>query len=283
MATTKGGLIKQATEQKQVAPQQQTLKGIVAGMEGQIARALPPAITPERFTRIVLTTLSSNPQLQKCTPNSFLGAMMTAAQLGLEVNSPLGESYLIAYRNKGQLECQFQLGYKGLLSLAYRGGMSSVSCHEVYENDTFEYELGLTPKLKHIPALKDRGEVILVYATYHTKDGGFGFEVMSMDDIRRHRDKFSKAANSSFSPWSTSPIEMAKKTVVKSLLKLAPLAAEQMKAVATDETIKSSISENMTDLNDETVIDITPEGATVNTETGEIIEEDIPFEGSLND
>lgn len=69
---------------------------------------------------------------------------MQAAQLGVEPNTPLGQAYLIPYRNHGQLECQFQLGYKGLIDLAYRSGeITSISAHEVCENDDFEYELSL--------------------------------------------------------------------------------------------------------------------------------------------
>ena len=80
---------------------------------------------------------------------------MQAAQLGVEPNTPLGQAYLIPYRNHGQLECQFQLGYKGLIDLAYRSGeITSISAHEVCENDDFEYELSLDEKLKHKPALK---------------------------------------------------------------------------------------------------------------------------------
>lgn len=51
---------------------------------------------------------------------SFLAALMNAAQLGLEPNTPLGQAYLIPYKNKSVLECQFQIGYKGLIDLAYR-------------------------------------------------------------------------------------------------------------------------------------------------------------------
>lgn len=87
-----------------------TIKDYVNQMEGEIAKALPSVITPERFTRIVLSAISNNPELAQCTSKSFLGAMMQAAQLGLEPNTPLGQAYLIPYRNKGILECQFQLG-----------------------------------------------------------------------------------------------------------------------------------------------------------------------------
>ena len=279
MATVKGGLIQKQTN----APANsgaRSIKDLVVQMESQIAKALPSVLTPERFTRMVLTAMSNNPQLQKCTPNSFLGAMMQAAQLGVEPNTPLGQAYLIPYHNHGTFEVQFQLGYKGLIDLAYRSGeITDISAHEVYENDTFEYELGLEPKLKHIPALQDRGNVILYYAVYHTKNGGYGFEVMSVDDIRQHKNKFSKAAGKGFSPWATNFDEMAKKTVIKKLLKYAPIKTEFVRAVAQDETIKTNLSANMADEPDVMTIDVeetAPEPDVPNNvdlETGEIKEE----------
>jgi hypothetical protein len=108
--------------QNQLAQTQQGNKPMqqyIKSMEGEIAKALPSVITPERFTRIVLSAISVNPKLAECTPKSFLGAMMTSAQLGLEVNTPLGQAYVIPYMNHGVMEAQFQLGYKGLTSDMY--------------------------------------------------------------------------------------------------------------------------------------------------------------------
>lgn len=280
MATVKGGLIKkQASVQAESVSGVRSIKDLVVQMGPQIAKALPTVLTPERFTRMVLTAMSTNPQLQQCTPNSFLGAMMQAAQLGVEPNTPLGQAYLIPYRNHGTMEAQFQLGYKGLIDLAYRSGeITDISAHEVYENDTFEYELGLTPKLKHIPALTNRGNVILYYAVYHTKNGGYGFEVMSAEDIQNHRNKFSKAAGKGFSPWSSNFDEMAKKTVIKKLLKYAPIKTEFVRAIAQDETIKTSISENMADEPDIMTIDAETIPPNIDPETGEIKTEPIPNE-----
>ena len=153
--------------------QPKTMKDFVQSMSTEIAKALPSVITPERFTRMTLTAISNNPQLAECTPKSFLGAMMSAAQLGVEPNTPLGQSYLIPYRNKGVLECQFQLGYKGLLDLAWRSGeITSIYAETVYENDEFSYELGLNPDLKHVPARENRGNPIFFYAVFVTKSGG---------------------------------------------------------------------------------------------------------------
>ena len=90
-----------------------TIPDMVKAMMPEIKRALPAVITPERFTRIALSALNNTPALQQCTPMSFLAALMNAAQLGLEPNTPLGQAYLIPYKNKGTMECQFQIGYKG--------------------------------------------------------------------------------------------------------------------------------------------------------------------------
>lgn len=254
------GIVK--TQQENKKP---SLQGLIRAMEPEIKKALPSVITPERFTRMVFTALSSNKKLQACTPESFLGAMMQAAQLGVEPNTPIGQAYLIPYGN----QVQFQLGYKGLIDLAYRSGeVQSIQAHEVHENDTFEYELGLDPKLKHIPAMKDRGAVVLYYAVIKLKNGGEGFEVMSRDDV----DQFARAKSKTYKngPWQTDFDEMAKKTVLKKVLKYAPLKSDFAKQVKEDETIKSNISENMADLPDETV--------TIDAEAQTPQDEEIPFD-----
>lgn len=276
---TSGGLAKKQQEIKQEQGKPLGLRALIAKMEPEIKKALPSVITPERFTRMVFTALSTNPQLLNCTPGSFLGSMMQAAQLGLEPNTPLGQAYLIPYKNHGNMECQFQLGYKGLIDLVYRSEeVTDIQAHEVYENDEFEYELGLNPKLKHIPALKDRGEVIMYYAVFHTKNGGYGFEVMSKDDVKSFAAKTSQAYASSYSPWKKYFDEMAKKTVLKKALKYAPLKTDFVRQIETDESVKSSISADMTDLPDEKMVTIDAEEAKEAVPETKS-DEDIPWPG----
>ena len=232
------GLIAKTQAEVAEAKKPKTLKDFVQQMEGQFAKALPKVITADRFTRIALTALSSNPKLMGCDRNSFIGALMNAAQLGLEPNTPLGQAYLIPFKNNklGITECQFQIGYKGLLDLAYRSGeVATVQAQVVYENDKFEYELGLEPKLVHIPADGDRGAAVRVYAVFKLKNGGYSFEVMSMEDVKRHAQKYSKAF--SYGPWQTNFEEMAKKTVLKKVLKYAPIRSDFIvDAVQKDDT-----------------------------------------------
>lgn len=241
------GQIQKAASQAVAKRGPTSIQDYIKVMAPEIKKALPSVMTPERFTRITLSALSTNPQLGGCTPKSFLGAMMTAAQLGLEPNTPLGQAYLIPYRNKGILECQFQLGYKGLIDLAYRSGdVTMIQAHTVYSNDEFEYELGLDPKLRHIPAKTDRGEPVWFYAMFKTKSGGYGFEVMSKADVDAHASRYSQAfRRGSSSPWQTNYEEMAKKTVLKRVLKYAPLKSEFVRGITQDETIKTQISEDM--------------------------------------
>lgn len=221
-----------------------SIADLIKAMEPQIKRALPSTITPERFTRIALSALNTTPKLKECTQMSFLSALMNAAQLGLEPNTSLGQAYLIPYKNKGVYEVQFQIGYKGLLDLAYRSPqLQTVQAHCVYENDIFSYELGLEPQLVHKPAMDNRGELRCVYAMFRLQNGGFGFEVMSKAAIEAHAKQYSKSYNSSFSPWTTDFEAMAKKTVIKQVLKYAPMRTDYVHAVTVDDTSATEFAE----------------------------------------
>lgn len=271
MATTKGGLAA-AKKAAPAASPMKNMQDLILSMKGQIEAALPSVITGERFARMVLTAMSNTPQLASCTPKSFLGAMMQAAQLGLEPNTPLGEAYLIPFRNHGTLECQFQVGYKGMISLAHRSGLY-VQAHEVHENDDFEVEYGLDPKLVHKPVFKDRGAVVAYYGMWKDKDGNYGFEVMSREDVEAHARKYSQSYGKGFSPWKSNFDEMAKKTVIKKALKYAPLTTEFIRGITADGTIKTEISKDMVDVRDETNytdIQAEPVPDNVDPATGEV-------------
>ena len=79
------------------------------------------AVTAERFTRIALTEFRRNPKLLDCTEQSLLGGLLLSAQLGLEIGGPLGQSWLIPFRDTktGTSEAIWILGYKGIIALAY--------------------------------------------------------------------------------------------------------------------------------------------------------------------
>lgn len=267
MATTES-----MKNQLQKSEKPKTLKDYMKSYENEIARALPSVLTPERFSRMVMTSVSKTPKLAQCTPASFLGAMLTAAQLGLEPNTPLGQAYLIPYGK----ECQFQIGYKGLIDLANRSGeIKNIEAHIVYEKDEFDFEYGLDSRLRHKPSMDpDKGSPVWVYAVYRLVNGGYGFEVMSYDDVIAHGRKYSKTFNNG--PWKTNPDEMAKKTVLKKVLKYAPMRSDFVRGLAQDETRQSIEIDDDGDINivPDDAEAPTPENAIeIDPNTGEVSQE----------
>ena len=211
-------------------------------MEGEIAKALPRHMTPERLARVALTTIRTTPKLLECNINSLMAAVMQAAQLGLEPGL-IGQCYIIPYGK----EATFIVGYKGMIDLARRSGnIESIYAHSVYENDSFDIEYGLEQKLAHKPNFEgDRGKFKGAYMVAKFKDGGYYFEYMPKSDIDKRRAR-SKASGSG--PWVTDYEEMAKKTVIRHAFKYLPISIEVMKSMEQDETIKTEIGEDMAEI-----------------------------------
>ncbi|AHJ88637.1 RecT-like ssDNA annealing protein [Geobacillus phage GBK2] len=245
---------------------QQVVGEYIKTMMPSIQQVLPKHLDAERMARLALNVIRTNPLLLQCNMPSLLGAVLEAAKLGLEPGL-LGQAYIVPYKNhkaseaagKDVYEAQFIIGYRGLIDLVRRSGqVSTIAAHAVHENDVFEYEYGLNDKLVHKPALKDRGAVIAYYAIAKMKDGGYSFLVMSKEDIEKHRDKYSKAKK--YSPWVDEFDAMAKKTVLRQLIKYLPISVEFL---AHDEQNGVNVYNEVVD--DKDVIN-------VDYETGEILE-----------
>lgn len=214
-----------------------------------IQTLVPKHVTPERLCRIGLNAASRNPKLMECDPATIVGAIVNCASLGLEPNL-LGHAYLVPFYNGStkRMECQMQLGYKGVLDLLRRTGqVSTITAHEVYEGDTFEYEYGLDESLKHKPCGEiDEKKITHFYACYKLKDGGKGFYVMTRKQMDEHRDKFTKSKNKQgevFGPWKDHYVSMSLKTVILRLAKFMPISIEQhdakqaLEALTQDNTV----------------------------------------------
>lgn len=212
-----------------------TLAELLMKMAPEMAKALPKHISSDRMNRIAMTALRTTPDLANCTQASFLGAVLSAAQLGLEPNTPLAQAYLIPYRNRGTLECQLQIGYQGMLELARRSGqVSSIYAEAVYEGDTFEVKLGLERDIKHIPSgADDREEKALthVYAVAKLRSGDVVFVVLTRSQI----EKYKRRGKGAQPAWQTDFEAMAKKTAVRRLFTWMPKSAEMAQAATVDE------------------------------------------------
>jgi recombination protein RecT len=199
----------------------------------QLLAALPKAYSAEQFTVIVRTAINRNPKLMECDQSSFLTAMLTAAQMGIAPDGRNG--HLIPRFNKksGKMEASFQPDYKGLVKLVRQNeNVTSVYAEPVYDNDIFQIKKGLHRDLVHeVDVRKPRGEFIGVYAVIAYKDSAADFEFMSKEEVEGIRKR---SQSPDYGPWATDYSEMAKKTVIKRLLKLADLSPEIADRIAHD-------------------------------------------------
>lgn len=265
-----------ATGQVQQSQAPKDIAGLMSSpkVKAQMALAMPKHMTADRMMRIALTEIRKVPALAKCNVESFMGAIMQCAQLGLEPGGALGHAYLLPFGSgkaaDGKANCQLIVGYRGMIDLARRSGqIISLTARTVHSNDTFAYEFGLEETMTHKPAEGDRGPVTHVYAMAKLKGGGIQFDVMSKADVDKVKSQSKAGSNG---PWVTHYDEMAKKTVIRRLFKYLPVSIEIQTAVSLDERADAGIDQdNASALTGE--FSVISEGLddqpTVNTDTGE--------------
>ena len=236
-----------AVKSTQIVPTNKKAEDIRALLEKakpHIAMALPRHLNADRMLKIAMTSIRRTPKLLACNQQSLLGAIMQAAQLGLEPDGVLGHAYLIPFKE----EVQLIVGYKGLVDLARRSGqLSTIFARVVYAEDQFEFAYGLAERMEHIPTRGEPGEVVAVYAVARLKDGGQQFEVMTRREVDAIRER---SRSKDDGPWVTDFSEMAKKTVLRRLCKMLPASVELARAVALDERAEVGMSQNLEDVID---------------------------------
>ncbi|MFK0570335.1 recombinase RecT [Endozoicomonas sp.] len=258
---------------------QLTIKDLLRNNKNTIAQSLENTpLTPERLLNVCMTEIRRTPKLRECSQASLLGSVIQSAQLGLEPGSALGHCYLIPFFNRklGCLECQFMLGYRGMLALARRSGsIVSIDARVVYSADDFDLRYGTETRVIHKPRLTgDRGGVLGVYAVAHLQGGGSQVDYMTVEEVLKVRDS-SKAKGDG--PWQTHFEEMAKKTVVRRLFKYLDVSIEALTAVGLDERADAGLSQN-----NEAVLRDDDGGVVVDMDTGEIIDGAVSSAADLN-
>lgn len=194
-----------------------------------------------RFAKMLYTTITNSPQLQKCSIPSIIKAAGISASLGLDVDPVRGLGWLVPYNNRenGETEATFQIGYLGLIELAYRSGkVKAISAHCIYESekDTVRITRENGRYAVHHPFSfsAPSGKMIAVYASAEVDGFGAFTEVLRFDEVEKVR-KGGKAPNSP--AWLNHYEAMAKKTAIRRLAKFLPksIAEDFTRAAAADE------------------------------------------------
>lgn len=225
--------VRGAVAQRQQQTSAPTIASFITTLQPEIARALPKHLDADRIARLALTVVRQTPGLARCKPESFAGALLTAAALGLEPGVS-GEAYLVPY---GQ-ECQFIPGYQGLTKLFYQHPAARhIDAQAVHERDHFDYAYGLDPFLTHKPALGDRGQVIAYYAVASLNSGAKAFVVLSPEEVKALRGGKVGPSGKIADPMRW----MERKTALRQLLKTLPKSTNLNLALAADEVNGSTL------------------------------------------
>ena len=183
-------------------------------------------------------------------------------------------------KNK-KMECQFQVGYRGYINLVRNSGdVDKIDALPVFENDLIVYVQGTESFIIHFPyemaknlnegmfvilhdddafarltkmlirgALQDwmerrpqdQGGITAYYSYYKLKSGGSGYKVMSLVEVQKHRDRFTKSKDKDSGevtgPWKDNFDAMALKTCIKQMVKFMPMTIEVQEHLAKDEAI----------------------------------------------
>lgn len=207
---------------------QQTLEAWYEKGRGAIAQVLNKAMPPDRFTRVVLSTLRRNPDLLACDSGSLWNSILTIAKWGLEPgNDSFAEAYIVPFGG----EATPIASWKGMIRMVRRGAGRPdlpVYAHEVRQGDKFEVNLGFPKTIKHTPNITDPDReskpVLFFYAVVAYSETNFDFEFMSKGQV----DKIRQAAPSRNSPaWQNHYEEMGKKCAIRRLAKRLNLAPEE--------------------------------------------------------
>lgn len=200
-----------------------------------------------------------------------------ATSLGLPLDNNLGFAYVLPYRNNktNTQEAQFQLGYKGFIQLAMRSGQfKTINATDVREGEIQNIDR-LTGEIEFnwIQDSEREKSKVVGYVAYMKLNNGFEKSLyMSVEDLKKHGQKYSKSYNKSFSNWKQMFEAMAIKTVIKLLLsKYAPLSIQMQEAVKYDQAI----------IKGEDKIEYTDNPETIDIEAESVEEENSRIEGFI--
>ena len=189
----------------------------------EIALALPPSISVDRFVRVTVTALMQTPELAEADRHTFLHSLIKCAQDGLLPDGR--EAALVIFGGK----VQYLPMVGGIRQKVAEFGWT-IRARVVFEHDEFHYEYGLDQTLIHRPPPPgtDRGNMVAAYAVASHRDGRKEFVVMTADQIEKV-----KAVAKTKSVWNQWPEQMWEKSAAKQLAADLPLDPAERDQVRT--------------------------------------------------
>jgi len=213
------------------------------------------------FATSMMELYTSNQDLQQCDPKLVAAEAMRAAALHLPLSKALSRAYVVVYKDHGVPKPQFLIGYLGLLDLALRSGQyETINTRVVYKGE-FLGEDKLSGFID-ISGEKESNEVV-GYLAYFKLVTGFKkmlymdiksmchyakvyaptlkFNKITEDELyKKAQEQAERGPQAGSIGWFGDFNSMAKKTVLRQLLKWGPMSIEMQQAIAQDEDYQSA-------------------------------------------
>lgn len=224
------------------------------GYQTLINNTLRDRNTANRFIASIMSTVSANPELQKCDAGTVLSAALLGEGLKLSPSPQLGQYYLVPFKDRKNKRtvAQFQLGYKGYIQLAIRSGQYKklnvlpIKQGELVSFDPLNEDIQV--QLIEDETERESAPTIGYYAMFEYINGFKKAIYWSREKMESHAEKYSagyasdKRNNTSWAFWSKDFDGMACKTMLRQLIsKWGIMSIEMQRALENDSAV---ISEN---------------------------------------
>ena len=142
-----------ALDLAELPQEQRTVRDLIYGMQHELERSLQNPKAAEIMLRHYFTAIRFSPELQQCTPQSQVGALLLSAQVRLDPG-PLNHVALIPFKVRGVYEVVWMLMCGGIIELGRRSGAVGLRSTVVWSDDDWSGIVNDSGKLKyrHAPA-----------------------------------------------------------------------------------------------------------------------------------
>ena len=183
------------------------------------------------FKTAIITLYNTADSLRRCSPTGIIQAGLNSVKYNFPLDNNLGFCYVVPYKGYAQ----FQIGWRGYVQLAQRTGQYlCINVTEVKEGEYLGFDIASgRPKLGEPAENREELPDVGYLAYFKLLNGAEYYYYQTRQQIETFKNRYSPAANCG--PWVSNFSEMAKKTVLKHLLKnFGPLTAEVASALKAD-------------------------------------------------
>jgi recombination protein RecT len=196
----------------------------------------------EAFTSAILQLSQDGALIAKCEPMSILNAAVTAATLNLSLSKSLGEAWIVPYndRHSRTTLAQFQLGYKGFISLGHRSGKYTRMKATPIDAAHFKHFDPVEERLHADFSIEPSNETAGFYGEIQLTNGFKKCVWWPKEKLVEHAKSYSAQYRKSGSGlWKTHFNQMATKTVIKLLIdRWGPKSTQMAIAISADQSVQ---------------------------------------------